>query len=373
MSLVWICAARHCGGAENATLHVLRMLRARGIAVEAMCPEGPVAAAARGEGFAVDVARLGGALNLRAARAVTARLWGRRRNAADVALVTTADEWVWSCLGKPWRPAPRLVLIRFMALALPARVQRLARWRADAVVAVSEAVRRSLARISGDRVHVIRLAARFPPRAEVPAPRERLSAREAVGLPPTGRCVAFFGGLDPSKGIADVVSAVAAANLRLGEVHLAVCGPQAATGDREALRRLVGRRELQGRIHHLGTVERVEPVMTAADAVVVATRSALGEAIPLTAIEAMACGTPVCGYDVGGVSEALGDDGRAGRLARPDDPEGLARVLIDVLSDAGDAAAMAGRALARVRREFDPGEAARRYHELFASLTGRSA
>jgi glycosyltransferase involved in cell wall biosynthesis len=110
--------------------------------------------------------------------------------------------------------------------------------------------------------------------------------------------------------------------------------------------------------------------MTAADVVVVPTRGALGEAIPLTMLEAMACGTPVCGYDVGGVPEAIGADGEAGRLARPDDPGDLGRVLFEILSTPRGARGIAERALGRLRSEFDPEDAADRYDRLLRSLLG---
>lgn len=370
MNLLWICGAKARGGAENTTLQILGLLRARGFRIEVLCPDGALRSAAQARGFAVQVAALGGALNLRSARAVFGALRG---SAPDAALVTTADEWVWACLGKPARSPTRLVLVRYMMLPLARRVQRLASWRADTVVAAGDAVRRSLTCVRADKVRVIRVPYHFPPRADVPQADERLQARRVLGLPESGALVAFFGGLSRAKGIDDVLTAVAYANSRVGETHLAVCGPALGPGDARALGARSDRDGLRGRVHCLGTVDRVDRVMTGADAVVLATRSELGEALPLSLLEAMACGTPVCGYAVGGVPEAIGADGETGRLARPDDSVDLGRVLVEVLADPGSSRRSARRALERMRREFDPEEAADSYQRLLTPAAAPTA
>jgi glycosyltransferase involved in cell wall biosynthesis len=70
------------------------------------------------------------------------------------------------------------------------------------------------------------------------------------------------------------------------------------------------------------------------------------------------------------VREVTGADAEAGRLAAPDDPKDLGRVLGEALADRRAAAEMANRALVRLRNHFDPARAADRYEELFRKLTG---
>jgi glycosyltransferase involved in cell wall biosynthesis len=81
--------------------------------------------------------------------------------------------------------------------------------------------------------------------------------------------------------------------------------------------------------------------MTAMDVIVT---PSLTESFGLTIAEAMAAGRPVVASEVGGVAEIV-DEGLTGFLVPPNDPESLARRIIDVLSDAQRAAAMgaAGR------------------------------
>jgi glycosyltransferase involved in cell wall biosynthesis len=371
MNVLWICGSRIVGGAERATLQIAALLRARGHAVGAMCPaDSRLQPLLTEQHLAAQSAPLGGATNLRALTAIRRAL---AASAPDVALVTTADEWVWACLAKRRSVPPRLVLVRHMALPLSWRVRWLAARRADAVVAVSQAVRDSLGGRLGippQRLHVIHNPVRFAPRRAVPTADERARARQALGLSPHGRWVGFFGGLDRNKGIADAAHAVRQAGAALGSTHLLLCGR--ADGRAAPSSQTVARRfDLDGRLHYLGETDRVEEALTAVDVVVMATHRRLSEALPATLIEAMACGTPVAAYATGGMREVIGVDGQAGRLATADDPADLARVLVEVLRDPAGAARMAQDALTRARELFDPQQAADRYEQLFSALARR--
>jgi len=369
MRLLWICGSRVVGGAERATLQVAGLLRDRGHAVTVACPSdsalGPVLAAAQ---LPTRPTPLGGALNLGAYAAIRPLLTS---TAADVALVTTADEWVWACLSPRPVAGPRLVLARHMTVPLARRVRWLAARRADAVIAVSHAVRESLlgrAGVPPGQLHVIYNPVRFTPRAAVPGAPPRAAARRALGLPADGALVGFFGGLDPNKGVEDVARAVRHANEMRGQTTLLLCGRLNGGLSLAALARAAGGAE---RLHGLGETERMEEVLTAVDVVVMATHRRLGEALPATLIEAMACGTPVIAYGTGGMREVIGADGEAGRLAAPDDPADLGRVLVEVLGDPIGAERMASAALARARALFDPKQAAERYEQLFTRLCAR--
>ncbi|MBV8160719.1 MAG: glycosyltransferase family 4 protein [Acidimicrobiia bacterium] len=72
------------------------------------------------------------------------------------------------------------------------------------------------------------------------------------------------------------------------------------------------------------------------------------EGFGLALAEAMASGLPVVATAVGGVPELL-DDGRAGRLVPPDDPQALATAVRDLLRDPAGAARLAGAGRARVQ------------------------
>jgi glycosyltransferase involved in cell wall biosynthesis len=177
--------------------------------------------------------------------------------------------------------------------------------------------------------------------------------------------VGFLGGFDPSKGVGDVVHAVQRANRDVGRTRVLLCGRPPQRGQ-AAARVASGAGDLGTLLHDLGETERVEEVLTAADVVVMATHRRLGEALPATLSEAMACGTPVLAYASGGMAEVIGADAVAGRLARPDDRDDLARVLTDMLRDAPGRLRLATAALARAGELFDPRRAAERYEEVLS-------
>jgi glycosyltransferase involved in cell wall biosynthesis len=165
--------------------------------------------------------------------------------------------------------------------------------------------------------------------------------------------------------------AVSRANEQLGCTNLLVCGRTPDGRDGWSVAELPQQFGIQNRVHYLGEIERVEEALTAVDVVVMATHRELSEALPATLLEAMACGTPVLGYATGGIAEAIGEDGEAGRLARADDVDDLSRQLIELLDDPAGAQRMATAALARTRRLFDSQQAADRYEQLFSSLLAR--
>jgi glycosyltransferase involved in cell wall biosynthesis len=348
VTILWVTRTRVVGGAERATLMLVRCLRARGHRIELLCrPASPLAATAGSDGVPVRSIR-GGVAGVRAAI---------RALAPDIVLVTTIDDWAPACLSTS---RGGLVLVRHMALPVSWPLRWLADRRAGAIVAVSGAVRDHLTGrggISADRLHVIGNPSRFPVRAAVPSAAERAAARARLGLPTRAHWVAYLGGSTALKGPRDALAAVRDAAAALGPVGLAVCGrrqaqpsPWRGAGDW---------------VTELGEIEAVDELLTAADAVLVPTHRALGEALPLTVIEAMACGTPVVAYAVGGIAEALGE---TGRLVEPDDVGRLGTALREVLGDRPRAEAMATRALERARARFDPERIADRYEALFGQL-----
>jgi glycosyltransferase involved in cell wall biosynthesis len=112
-----------------------------------------------------------------------------------------------------------------------------------------------------------------------------------------------------------------------------------------ALQELTAALGLEGRVRFAGALAPAEVAdrLRASDVFVLSSHS---ENMPLAALEALCCGLPVAATDVGGVPEAVGEDGA---LARPGDPAALAEAIRTVLGrlDGYDRTDIARRAAGR--------------------------
>ncbi len=105
-------------------------------------------------------------------------------------------------------------------------------------------------------------------------------------------------------------------------------------------------RELRGPVTLLGERDDVPGLLRSSDVFVLSSDS---EGLPLSILEAMACGLPVVASAVGGVPELLGD---AGVLVPPRDEKALAEALRDLLGDPARRRALGAAARSRVEESF---------------------
>jgi glycosyltransferase involved in cell wall biosynthesis len=192
-------------------------------------------------------------------------------------------------------------------------------------------------------------------------PSAQAAARDALGLPAAARVILFgaFGGLDdPRKGFADLKAAlrILATGPSPNDLLLVVFG-----GSRDdALR------DSPVPVRPFGVISdesRLALLYAAADVLVAPSRE---DNLPNVVIEALACGTPVVGFDAGGMRDAI-VSGVNGFLAQIGSAETLARAILQVLSQPL-AASMRHQARASAEERFDLAACARRYHALFEEI-----
>jgi len=94
--------------------------------------------------------------------------------------------------------------------------------------------------------------------------------------------------------------------------------------------------------------------------------SSITEAFPYTVLESMACQRPVVATDVGGVAEAL--EGY-GIVVPPKDPESLGSAMAELLRDAVRRSELGRRGREQVLTRFHIDTAARKYLDLYRSVT----
>ena len=135
---------------------------------------------------------------------------------------------------------------------------------------------------------------------------------------------------------------------------------------RPQLERMAEQFDLRNRVHFFGWLSRDEiPTRyRGADIFVLPSRD---EGMPNVVLEAMASGLPVIASDIAG-SEELVQHGETGLLVPPEDPEGLAGALVELVGTTGlrERMGCAGRAL--VEQGYAWNRVAQQYLELLRSV-----
>lgn len=163
---------------------------------------------------------------------------------------------------------------------------------------------------------------------EIFHPEGRIQAREALGFGDEA-VMLYVGRIQALKGLDLAIEAVArlAPTIARPAVFVVAGGASGAGGveELERLERLAAARGVQDVVRFVGPQpHRALPIYyRAADALVVCSHS---ESFGLTALEAHACGTPVVGTAVGGLSHVV-RDGQSGFLIESRDPGVFAECL----------------------------------------------
>lgn len=192
-------------------------------------------------------------------------------------------------------------------------------YRADRVVAVSEAVRRVLVH-DGLRSESIAVIPDGVDPEEIRAnATQRLDIRLRLGLPPTTPLAVNVAALVDHKDQRTLVRAAAAARARRPDLHWAIAGEGEL---HHTLEREITSAGLGDRVHLLGYITEVDALIREANVFVMSSKE---EGLGSVILHALALGKPVAATGAGGIPEVL-------------PPEALVPV--------GDAAALARRVVA---------------------------
>jgi len=196
--------------------------------------------------------------------------------------------------------------------------------------------------------------------AEVPAARQ---LRDRLGAQTFRPLWVSTGRLEAAKGQDVLIDAL----MRLHDRKLDFVAAIAGDGSlREFLERRVQEAGLESRIHFLGPIESLGPLLLAADAVVFPSRQ---DGLPLSLLEAMARGRAVVATDVGGVPDVIEHDVH-GLLVPPGDPEALAEALGGLHAQADQERRLGQNAADRVRDSLTWDHVVDRYEAVYDEVLG---
>ena len=231
---------------------------------------------------------------------------------------------------------------------------------AESVLCVSDQVGRPLVAAGVDATKIEIL----PNGVALDDALSRADARRELGLAKTDVVIGSVASLRPEKAHDVLLRAFALTRPRSAALRLCIVGDGV---ERERLESYASQLGVQDHVLWAGERRNAGRLMSAFDVAVLCSRS---EGLPLSALEAMAAGTPLIASRAGSLPTLL--DGGAGLLVETDDAEELAGAIELVLADKRLAREFAQRARAVVEEQYELSTVVARLEEVYArALAGR--
>lgn len=191
------------------------------------------------------------------------------------------------------------------------------------------------------------------------APHDKTLARSKLGLPKDVPLLLFGadgGTSDPRKGFDLLRGALQQLKGQIPELELVIFGSERGQDDAD----------LGFTTHFSGEIKNDLDLClsySACDAMVIPSRQ---DNLPNTALESLACGTPVVAFDVGGLPDIV-DHKKNGALAKPFNVEDLAAQIQWVI-DKADSQEMAKAAREKVLKTYSEQSVVRKHLDLYSRI-----
>lgn len=178
---------------------------------------------------------------------------------------------------------------------------------------------------------------------------DRQASRRAIGLAEGTPLAVIAANLSPHKGQETAIRSVRLLKDRGRNVHLWLVGIERDEGGayRARLETLVETLGVGDRVRFAGFRDDMPRIWQAADFALLPSTS---EGLPLTLLEAQACGAVVLAAPTGGIPEIVAD-GRTGFLVAAEDARGYAAHMERLLDEPAHARELASRARSQIDRE----------------------
>lgn len=246
---------------------------------------------------------------------------------------------------------------------------------ADLVIAECPQDREDLmVHYNADPARIVIIPCGFNPREFYPI--DKLAARKELGIAPGEKIILQLGRMVPRKGVDNVIRAVAALQHQVKQLKLFIVGGESDTPDPVKtpeigrLQQIAQSLGIQQQVVFTGRKTRsvLKYYYAAADIFI---STPWYEPFGITPLEAMACGTPVIGSNVGGIKYSIADQ-QTGFLVPPREPALLAEKIKHLLSDSKLHELMCKNAVKHVKHSFTWSKVATAVHHVYTKVVSET-
>ncbi len=210
------------------------------------------------------------------------------------------------------------------------RLCKLSLDKADALIAVSEDIKRKLTEhfdVDENKIHVTNMGVD----TEIFKPLDKAECREKIGFNKDKKMILFVGNLIPRKGVVYLIEAInLIKSYGIDKIECILLGSKVDKKYVNSLYEKSRSSKIDDIIRFIDPVpyDEVALWMNAADIFVLPSQE---EPFGLVALEALACGTPTIATAVGGLKELVVDE-KTGYSVPPQDPKAIANKMMRILN-----------------------------------------
>jgi N-acetyl-alpha-D-glucosaminyl L-malate synthase BshA len=327
--LLWRFLPRYIGGAEIATYNIAKYLAKRGHEVHIITSSESGILNQEQQNFYIHTIKRGKVRFIRFLPFLIRILAVLRKIKPDIIHAQTIGMGIVGFLAKKFFKIPYIVYGRgsevYLSWPLKNQVSKLVFRHADAVIALTEDMKKLLQRFCNREVYVIPNGIELDRFSNLPKKEEVLSK---IGIDKQENVIIFVGRLCYVKGVKYLIQAMNIITKENRKVKLLIIGDGE---ERQNLENFVKELNLENNVIFLGNFhnEKIPEYMSASDIFVL---PSLSEGFPVVILEAMACGLPIVATNVGGIPYII-KERENGFLVMPKNAEQIAEKVLYLIEN----------------------------------------
>ncbi|TVP82191.1 MAG: N-acetyl-alpha-D-glucosaminyl L-malate synthase BshA [Alkalicoccus sp.] len=234
--------------------------------------------------------------------------------------------------------------------------------RSDAVTAVSGDLIKQTKELLNTDVHIDTVYNFIDERIYYPRKNEAASVKKEMGIPEQAKVMVHVSNFRKVKRVEDVIYTFQKVSAYV-DTHLLLIGDGP---ELPVIRRLVKDLGLKDKVHITGSQKRVAELLSMSDVKLLLSSK---ESFGLVILEAMACGVPAVGTNIGGIPEVI-EHGKSGYICELGDTDKAAEYVLKIFNNPSLGKKMGEAALKRAHTTFNKNDIVEQYEKIYAGLAG---